>query len=253
MATFYRLLTPLFFLILGSCFLVACTTDLPPASMVQVLDCAPRENPNDYLQVSLQNYTYTQGKMMFTPQNIRLGGQTPLLPTRKTSRTNKGLQLHVSVNNQQHQLSNENIFDYPLEDGKYDLFAFITDSYEEAIKTPNAILGRHIEISKGTLAGSRPIEQVALVYNLPIGTHEINETDSILLDFVLYSTQLEEKGNYVSFVINQQAPIRLDKWQPYYLTGLSEGEHNITMTLNNAAGKPIATPVNNSFIVKKPS
>lgn len=248
-----RLLTSLLFTIVVSCFSVACNTDKTPTTTVQVLDCLPRENSKDYHQTSLQNYTYTQGKMMFSPQNVRLGSQTPVLPTRNTPRTNKGIQLHVSVNNQQHQLSNQNIFEYPVENGQYDLFAFLTDSYYESIKQPNTIMGKRIEIRNGTLAASKTIEQIALLYNTPIGIHEINETDSILFDFVLYGTQLEEVGNYVSCVINQQAPIRLDKWQPYYLTGLSEGEHKITLTLNNAAGKAITPSLENSFTVKKPS
>lgn len=214
------------------------------------MDCPTKMDAATYQKASLQNYTYTQGKMMFNPQNIRLGGQTPLSPLRVTARTPKGVHLHVSVNNQQHHLSNENIFEYPLENGSYDLFAFLADSYYESIKVPEAILGKRIEIRNGQLAASRPIEEVALVYNVPIGTYEINEKDSILFDFVLYKTKLEKEGNYVTVQINQQVPIHIKKWQPYYLTGFSEGEYQIILTLHNADGKAIAPPTKNNFTIK---
>ncbi|MFK7798333.1 MAG: hypothetical protein AB8E82_12850 [Aureispira sp.] len=250
MIPMYRLLILLFCLASTSCFLTSCTTDNPSVSNIEVHPCAPRTTSEIYNNASLQNYTYSQGKMMFNPQNIRLGGQVTPIASRPMTRSNKGLHLHVSVNNQQHQLSNENIFEYPLEDGQYDLFAFLADSYYESIKTPNAIMGRQIEIRNGLLAGSRPFEQIALLYNIPIGTHEINKSDSILLDFVLYGTQLGEQGNYVSMVINQQEAIQLDKWQPYYLTGFTEGSHQITLTLNNAEGRTITPPVSHTFTVK---
>lgn len=249
----YRLLLLFFFVLITSCLFSACTNDSTPASTVRVLEAVPKENQQPYQNTLLQNYTYTQGKMMFSPQNIRLGGQSPILATRPSKRSRKGIHLHVSVNNQQHQLSNENIFDYPLEDGAYDLFAFVAHSYYESIKVPTSIFGRHITVKNGNLTGSRPYEQVALIYNTPIGTHEVTEKDSVLFDFVLYGTQLEEQGNYVALEINNQEPIRLSKWQAYYLTGLSEGEHHIRLTLNNSEGRAITPPIDNTFTVKKPT
>jgi hypothetical protein len=185
MTSIYRLLVLVVCLASISYFFTSCASDNPPVSEVEVHPCVPRANPELYNKVSLQNYTYSQGKMMFNPQNIRLGGQVAAIASRPMTRSSKGLHLHVSANNQQHQLSNENIFEYPLADGQYDLFAFLADSYYESIKTPNAIMGRQIEIRNGLLAKSKPVEQIALLYNVPIGTHKINESDSILLDFVL--------------------------------------------------------------------
>lgn len=232
---------------------MACNHPETPASTAKVLDCPPKESSTQYKNISLQNYTYTRGKMMFNPQNIRLGGQYIVPPLRPTPKSSKGLHLHVSVDNQQHEWSNSNIFDYALEDGHYNLFAFLADAHYESIKEPEAIMGRSIEIRKGTLAASRPIEQVALVYNIPIGEHIVTPKDSILLDFVLYGTTLEEQGNYVTLTINQQEPVRLEKWQPYYLTNLTEGSYQLVLTLNNAQGKAIAAPVENMFTVKSPT
>ena len=250
MTSIYPSLILLFCLASVSYFLTSCTSNSTPISKIEVHPCNPRANPEFYDKVSLQNYTYSEGKMMFNPQNIRLGGQVDPIAARPMTRTSKGLHLHVSVNNNQHQLSNENIFEYPLEDGQYNLFAFLADSYYESIKVPNAIMGRQIEIRNGLLAGSRPYEQIALLYNVPIGSYEISKSDSILLDFVLYGTQLEEQGNYVNMVINQQEAIQLDKWQTYYLTGLTEGTHQITLILNNAEGRAITAPVSQTFTVK---
>lgn len=245
--------SPIFFLfcLLVGCFLSACTTETMPASTVELLESPPHQTPTSYDDILLQNYTYSQGKMIFNPQNIRLGGQSPLDAARPTARTRKGTHLHLFVN-QQHHLSNENIFDYALEDGEYDLFAFIARSYYESIKVPNAIMGRRIKVKNGNLTASRPIEQIALIPSAPVGTHTISATDSLLFDFVLYGTTLSAQGNYVTLEINQQAPMKIDTWQPYYLTGFSEGEQIIRLTLNNAAGKAIAAAVDYSFTVEHP-
>lgn len=253
MASFSPSLVYFLFVLTISSFSFACTSSETPVSMVKVLDCPPKESSTQYKNISLQNYTYTRGQMMFNPQNIRLGGQYIVPPLRPTPKSSKGLHLHVSVDNQQHELSNNNIFDYPLEDGHYHLFAFLADAYYESIKEPNAIVGKYIKINKGNLAASRPIEQVALLYNIPIGEHEVTEKDSILLDFVLYGTELEEQGNYVTLIINEQEPVRLEKWQPYYLIGFTEGQHQLVLTLHNAQGKAIAPPVKNIFTVKSPT
>jgi hypothetical protein len=215
------------------------------------LECPPKEKTPRYQNILLQNYTYTQNKMMFNPQNIRLGGQSERTPKRPTARTRKGIHLHLSINNQ-HHISNDNIFDYPLPDGSYDLFAFIAHAYYESIKNPDAIMGRHIEVKNGNLVGSRPIEHIAIVYNAPHGTHEIEESDSLLFDFVLYGSQLSEAGNYVTLEINDQAPMRIDQWQAYYLTGFKEGEQRLRLTLNNSQGKAITSAVEQRFMVKKP-
>ncbi|BDS11741.1 hypothetical protein [Aureispira anguillae] len=211
--------------------------------------CPPLDSNILYSDVRLQNYTYTRSKMMFMPQNLRLGGMTPFSQNRTTSTTKKGNHLHLCIDGIQHHISNENIFDYPLENGRYKLVAFIARSFYESIKEPAAILAKEITVQNGELIASKNLQNVDLVYNAPLGTYQEEEAQQLLLDFVLVGTTINEGGNTVKITIDQETTFTVDRWQAYFIEGLTVGKHHIQLELLDATGKQIAAPTHQDFVI----
>ena len=198
----------------------------------------------------LQNYTYTNNKAMFTPQGIRLGGIHDALNTTGTpKKTKKGIHLHLNLNNKEHFLSNENVFDCPVADGSYKLYAFIANSSYESIKIPHAILGKQVEIKGGQLVKSSNLPNIDIIYNAPRGDYQLGEP--ILVDFSLWETTIAEGGNSVRITLNNGTSFEVNEWKPYYLEGVSEGTHTLKLELLDKQGKQIAAPASHSFTVKR--
>ncbi len=240
---------------LVSCNQTNGTEDIPAPlpSLIELIPCTPLDSSIQYTNVLLQNYTYTRNQMMFRPVNLRLGGMTPLTVSRPRTlpNTNKGNHLHVCIDNQQHHISNNNIFKFPLSDGKYKLTAFISRSFYESIKNPEAIIAKEIGIRNGELYLSKNLSSIDILYNAPMGTYL--KGDEILLDFVLVGTTLEEGGNQVKITINDQKSFQVSTWQAYFLKGLDVGTYEVKLELLDALGKQIATPKSQKFIIKAPT
>jgi hypothetical protein len=240
---------------LSSCNQTTNTEDVPVSlsDSVELLPCAALDSSIQYSNVLLQNYTYTENQMMFQPVNLRLGGMTPRTESRPKTfpKTNKGNHLHICIDNKQHHISNNNIFDFPLSDGKYKLTAFISRSFYESIKNPEAILVKEIGIRNGELYLSKNISAINIVYNAPMGSYSKGE--QILLDFVLVGTTLEKGGNQVKVTINDQKSFYVTNWQAYLIKGLDVGAYEVRLELLDALGKQIAAPTSQNFIIKAPT
>lgn len=205
-----------------------------------------------YPEALLQNYAYNRGQLIFTPQNIRLGSPTSILTERHFARTNKGIQVHLCLDHQQHSLANDNIISYPIKDGTHRLYAFLVSSHFESIKTPTAIFAKAITVQNGQLARSSSLTTPTVVYNTPFGTHKLQMKDSLLVDFVLVNTTLSPDGNRVQLQLDEQPPWIVDQWQSYRLTGLLPGQHRLRLTLINHDGQVLADPVEGTFKVVTP-
>lgn len=227
-------------------------TPTPLPNLIELVPCTPLDSSIAYNTVLLQNYTYTRNQMMFRPVNLRLGGMTPLTESRPKTfpKTRKGNHLHICIDNKQHHISNNNIFDFPLADGKYKLTAFISRSFYESIKNPEAIIAKEIGIRKGELYFSKNLPSIDILYNAPMGTY--TKGAQILLDFVLVGTTLEKGGNQVKVSINNQKTFYVNNWQAYLIKGLDVGTYDVKLELLDASGKQIAAPVSQNFIIKAP-
>lgn len=252
---FFSLFSLIFILlnVFSSCQPSNETEDITVVSIpdsLELIPCPPLDSSIQYNNVVLQNYTYTKNKMMFRPMNMRLGGMTPITETRPKTlpKTRKGNHLHICIDNEQHHISNNNIFDFPLSDGKYKLIAFISRSFYESIKSPAAIMAKEIGIRNGELYLSKNLSTVDIVYNAPTGNYL--KGSQILLDFVLVGTNLEKGGNQVKVTINNQKSFYITKWQAYFINGLDVGTYEIKLELLDAEGKQIAAPTSRNFSIE---
>ena len=118
--------------------------------------------------------------------------------------------------------------------------AFLSRSYHESVKNPNAFFltqigeGKKIDLTKDFL-----------FYSRPKGVYKGKDTEKLLLDFYLVNTNISPSGNKVKATI-QDAEFIIDEWAPYYIEGLPKGEISIKLELIDEKGELIDTPFNPS-------
>lgn len=225
------------------------TTPLVTGEHINITPCPAWDSLDLYSNVLLHAYTYASGKAIFGVQGVRLGTQTLEQAQRLSSKTKKGVHLHLVIDNSSDTIANDNSFEFPIADGKHQLFAFLATAYFESIKSKEAILAKEIEVKNRQLVKSQNLPYVKIVYNSPKGSFSIKETDKILLDFVLVNTKLEKDANQVRVTFDNNKVFLIDTWQAYYIEGAELGEHTVKLELLDATGKLIDTPVTKSFVV----
>jgi len=246
----YYIYIVLFFSII-SCHSDKTTEGTPNSSKtsISLSPCLPLDSLATYPNVTMQNYTYTAGKAIFGPQGVRLGGQTPHSKARESAKTKKGTHVHLNIDNKEHAISNRNTFEYHIPNGKHKLFAFIARSYYESIKNTKAIIAKEVEVKNGELIKSKNLPDVAIIYNAPRGLFKIANSKKILLDFLLFNTEINEEGNTVRVTIDQTSVFEINTWQAYYIEGALPGEHTVKLELLDATGKQITTPALGKFVI----
>ncbi len=218
-------------------------------SNIKISPCSALPQRATYEEVSMNSYTYQEGRMMFIPQNIRLGTQTIDADSLPYTNTKKGSHIHLNISNQKHHLSNRGSFEYHLPDGQYQLFSFINRSYFIAIKNPNSLIAKSIKIKNNKLASSKNLEEAAIIYNMPHGLYKNEAAKQIVLDFLLYQTSIGKGKNTIRVTIDENTVFIIDEYQPYLLEGIEVGEHRCTLELLNRKGQAISSPISNTFIV----
>jgi len=181
----------------------------------------------------------------FNIDNYELGSQTSKNFEYNLANSGKGQHIHFILNNGPYSAHYDSSFTKKIEGDSNILLAFLSRSYHESVKNPNAYViqqiggGENIDLS-----------QEFLFYSRPKGTYEGSDTEKLLLDFYLVNTQLSPDGNKVRLTITQNGLIvhytTLDRWVPYYIEGLEKGEVKIKLELINAEGNLVDTKFNPS-------
>jgi hypothetical protein len=86
-----------------------------------------------------------------------------------------------------------------------------------------------------------PIEGPMLFYSRPKGLYSGDDTNKVMLDFYLVNTDMT--GFSVAADINGEKHM-INKWQPYYIEGLAEGDNTIKLTLMDSSGQVVNVPLN---------
>lgn len=115
------------------------------------------------------------------------------------------------------------------------LLSFLSRSYHESIKEPNAFVLKHFKIDdNGKVVEMELPNEPALFYSRPKGEYAGKDTKNILLDFYLVNTKLDD-GHKVQAKIND-ATFMLDKWSPYEIEHAPKGELKVELTLLDKDG-----------------
>jgi hypothetical protein len=181
----------------------------------------------------------------FGVENYELGSQTSDAAVKNCANSEKGQHIHLILNNAPYSAHYAASFDREVEAGHYIGLAFLSRSYHESIKTADAY--KIFRFSTGDVMGTEAPEfddgAPHMFYSRPKGTYNGADAEKVMLDFYLVNTDLSPEGNKVRATING-TPFTLDKWVPYFMEGLPDGETTIKLELLDASGNLIPGPFN---------
>lgn len=172
-----------------------------------------------------------------------LGSQTIDADVKGCANSKQGHHIHMIVDNNPYTAHYNSEFTRPItREGNHIVLAFLSRSYHESIKTPDAYVLTQltvgdVEAEKADLSGQH------MFYSRPKGTYKGKDTKKVLLDFYLVNTTLAPDGNKVKATINGNEFI-IDEWVPHFIEGLPMGETNIQLQLIDKEGKEIPGPYN---------
>jgi hypothetical protein len=190
--------------------------------------------------VNYQNNTFT---FKLAESSYKLGAQTPDADVKMCANSGQGQHIHLIVNNEPYIAKYEASFKHELPHGNHYVLAFLSRSYHESIKTKNASWLKVGHAHNGTLQDAKDVTNPMLFYSRPKGAYTGKaETEKVMLDFYLANVILGNEFK-VKATINGEDHM-IDRWQPYYIEGLPLGENSITLTLVDANGETVKTPLN---------
>ena len=181
----------------------------------------------------------TEYVFSFDISNYELGAQTKNDIESQLANSAKGQHIHLIVNNGPYSAHYTNNFKKKLDKDNNVILAFLSRSYHESVKNPNAFILTQIGENKIDL------NKEFLFYSRPKGIYKGKDTEKLLLDFYLVNTTISPNGNKVKATIND-AEFIITEWAPYYLEGLPKGEVKIKLELINSDGKLVDSPFNPS-------
>ena len=194
---------------------------------------------------AISTINYTKGKFTFgiSGDTYRLGETTTDAEAKMCANSAKGQHIHLIIDNAPYAAKYVKQFDHDVEDGERYLLAFLSRSYHESIKTDAANVALKVEVKDKSIMKTETIKEPMLFYSRPKGTYVGNDTKNLMLDFFLKNVEISANGYKVKANINGTETI-IDTWQPYYLNGLPMGENTIELSLIDADGNLVDTPLN---------
>ena len=189
------------------------------------------EGSPPYLNAKISTASITLGNeneyaFSFDVSDYELGAQTINNVESQLANSGKGQHIHFIVNNGPYSAHYINNFKKKLNNENNVILAFLSRSYHESVKNPNAFILTQIGENKIDLNNE------FLFYSRPKGTYKGKDTEKLLLDFYLINTTISPEGNKVKATINNTEFI-ITEWAPYYLQGLPKGEIKIKLELMN--------------------
>ncbi|KAA5533340.1 hypothetical protein F0919_12400 [Taibaiella lutea] len=173
-------------------------------------------------------------------KNYELKNQTSDATTKECNNSKDGQHIHFILDNQPYAALYEptKTFTVAAKSEHY-LMSFLSRSYHESIKTPDAGVLYHFSVDeKGKLTKMDIPKTPMIFYSRPKGQYIGADTKNVLLDFYVYNTALAADGNKVKASING-TDFTIDKWQPYFIQNAPMGDVTVNVQLVDKDGKNI--------------
>ncbi|MFA0962001.1 phosphopeptide-binding protein [Roseivirga sp. BDSF3-8] len=178
----------------------------------------------------------------FNVTNYELGVPTEGSENIGIAKSDKGQHIHLILNNEPYYAIYEPDWTTDLADDDYVALAFLSRSYHESVKNPDAFVVKHFKVGN---ADTKDVDLTAphMFYSRPKGEYTGADTQKVLLDFYLVNTDLSADGNKVRATINGEE-FMIDEWQPYLIEGMPMGENTIRLELLDSQGNAVPGPFN---------
>jgi hypothetical protein len=214
-----------------------------------VLTKAPTSPAYEDAELNMESLDVTKegdkfiANLNFDVINYELGVQTEGSDTRGIANSAKGQHIHFIINNGPYSAHYEPEFSKEMEEGNYVLLAFLSRSYHESVKNPNAFWVDKVVIGEPTEELEVDFTQPHMFYSRPKGTYTGEDTKNVMIDFYLLNVNLSPDGNKVRATINDQEFI-IDEYAPHYASNMPMGENTIKLELIDNEGNLIPGPFN---------
>lgn len=217
-----------------------------PAVVETKVTISPMPASPDFPDAAITSMSYESGKFSFGvdggESGYTLGTQTSDAAQKMCANSAKGQHIHLILDNEPYAAKYTAEFDYEVADGNHYLLAFLSRSYHESIKHASAAKVAVINVNGQSIAGEKEVTEPMLFYSRPKGTYTGKDTENLMLDFYLANVTLGDDYKVKAEVAGET--FMIDTWQPYFLKGMPMGEHTVTLTLVDAEGKTVDTPLN---------
>ena len=189
-----------------------------------------------------ENKENTNNHFSFNVENYELGEQTAGANDNGLANSAKGQHIHMIVNNGPYSAHYTPDFSKDLNEGSNLILFFLSRSFHESVKNPNAFSLIQINSDEEN-SESYDLNSEFLFYSRPKGIYKGDDTKKLLFDFYLVNTEISPEGNKIRATVNGKEFI-IEEWTPYYIEGLPLGEVTVKLELLNSNGELIDTPFN---------
>jgi hypothetical protein len=179
---------------------------------------------------------------------LELSGDLKGYQPHKDATTGTGNHIHVILDDNPYEAYYDLAEPFELKDvipGKHVLRVFASRPWHESYKNEGSFqmviftVKGSGDASKPTTTNTSqtPIEidpnRPLLTYSRPKGEYKDAESDPIMIDFWLTNAKLRgDGGEYrVRYIIDDDEPRLLDKWEPIWLAGWLKGKHTVRLEL----------------------
>ncbi|AHM61052.1 hypothetical protein D770_13990 [Flammeovirgaceae bacterium 311] len=229
----------------------ATTNTTGQAGTTGTINLEKAENSPEFPDAMLEQTQPTNGQKLpagpvtfqYNIKNFQLTQMTESEHASMLANSEKGQHIHLIVDNEPYDALYETTYKKELEEGHHVELSFLSRSYHESIKTPEAYVLRQFTVGNAQQSQNIDLNAPHMFYSRPKGDYEGKDTERIMLDFYLVNTELSENGNKVRATINGQEFMITD-WKPYHMTGLPMGENTIKLELLDGDGNLIQSPYN---------
>ncbi len=133
-----------------------------------------------------------------------------------------------------------------LSPGEHLVRVFLARSYGESLKGDQTFFASNFFVGKNGERSSTKfdLKKPFLTFNEPSNQLFLEADNPVLLDFLISNCELSNDGYKVRLTIDRKATRTLTEWRPYYIYGLSEGQHTVRLELLSPSGNLVPGPFN---------
>ncbi len=211
----------------------------PGNSDITLTDMPPTEGfPN----ASIDDWKYENGTFNYNVSGYTFGKITDDASQLMCANSEKGQHVHLIIDNEPYIAQYQPSFDQPIADGEHHILTFLSRSYHESIKSPEAHRAVKVNVANGGFSSAEDITEPMLFYSRPKGDYVgTDQTKNVMLDFYPVNASIGD-GYTVMANINGKE-FMIDEWKPYFIEGLPMGENTVTLTLMKG-DSVVQTPLN---------
>ncbi len=133
---------------------------------------------------------------------------------------------------------------FSLKQGQHIIRSFPVRSFGESLKRPGCFAASNFYVNDKDETLEVDLGGPLLTYNEPQGKLPYKKNGAILLDFYLTNTELSKDGYKVRLSIDGGDVRILTDWVPYYLHGLTKGEHEVRLELLDPQNQKVSGAYN---------